>query len=275
MAETSITPVDLDRIAELMRRESGVVLDQSKAYLLESRLQPVLRLLGLQDYASLWRAASGTDARARFLLVDALSTHETSFFRDSKPFDLLRHKLIPDMLANDPRRSVRIWSAACSSGQEAYSIAISLKEILFDLTEYHVQVIGTDISDGSVGLASKGEYSSFEVNRGLTPDHLRKHFDDLGNGRFKIKDELRSVASFRRSNLLQMDLMLGRFDIIFCRNVAIYFGKEDRDRLFLRLSQSLNPGGALIVGSTESLLDIPHLYRRNEFHGAVYYEPVR
>ncbi len=257
---------------------SGISLDQTKTYLFETRLDPLLEEEGLASYAELYhKARSDSRKTLEARIINAISTNETLFFRDKGPFEVLQHKVLPDLIDARSAKSsgltttsIRIWSAACSTGQEIYSIAIILKELLPDMSKYNIRLFGTDISDAAVAQASRGEYGKFEIERGLPPDKLRKYFFSNGGG-WSIKEEIRALATFRKLNLMLPFRALGKFDIIFCRNVAIYFNPEDRKNLFDRIADSLEPDGVLIIGSTESLTGIcprfePHRHIRSIFY---------
>ena len=237
---------------------SGIFLDDSKGYLVETRLSGLMREVGVAGFSELYyKAKSDLTNALRRKIVDAITTNETSFFRDSAPFDLLRHKLIPELVDRRKKAGlrlvpIRIWSAACSTGQEAYSTGIVLKELLVDINNYDVRIVGTDISDKAVAQASHGYFSRMELERGMPGDKVSRYFVPNGD-RWKIRDDIRGMASFRTMNLLQPFSFPAPFDIIFCRNVAIYFTEPDKIRLFQNLGRSLARDGALIIGSTESL----------------------
>lgn len=253
----------------------GIHLDDSKRYLLETRLGGLISEMGLSSFSELiQKAKADSTARLRTKIIEAITTNETSFFRDSAPFDLLRHKLIPDLVDRRSRSGsripLRIWSAACSTGQEAYSTGIVLKELLGDLTRYDIRILGTDISNRVVAQASYGEYNRMDLERGLPQEALRRHFVQHGE-RWRIRDEIRAMASFRTMNLLEPFSFPFSFDIIFCRNVAIYFADSDRTRLFRNLARYLTKDGFLIVGATESISGLcpelePKRYLRTVFY---------
>jgi chemotaxis protein methyltransferase CheR len=257
----------------------GVTLDGTKMYLVEHRLSPLLAETGSSTFSELYfkaKAEVGTKLRRR--IIDAITTRETSFFRDTSPFDLLRHKIIPEIVDIKTRLGrrplpIRIWSAACSSGQEIYSVAIVLKELLGDLTGYNIQLVGTDISDDAVAKASYGVYAALEIERGLGSDKTARYFQPY-NGGFKLRDDLRSLATFRSMNLLEPFPPMQKFDIIFCRNVAIYFNEPDKRKLFDRLGSMLEPHGSLIVGSTESLTGLCPQFEAKRHLRSVYYQLV-
>ena len=255
----------------------GVFLDETKGYLLETRLGGLVRETGAGSFSELYyRAKSDLTHVLRRKIVDAITTNETSFFRDTAPFDLLRHKLIPELV--DRRRRlggrvvpIRIWSAACSTGQEAYSTAIVLRELLGDLGAYDIRILGTDISDKAVAHASYACYSKLELDRGMSADKIAKHFI-LAGDRWKVRDELRALASFRTMNLLEPTSFPVPFDIIFCRNIAIYFTEPNKIRLFRNIGRALARDGALIIGSTESLSGLCPEFESKRHLRSVFYQ---
>ena len=257
-----IQPGELKIIAKYIHDISGIFLDQSKSYLFETRLGSIAEELGCKSYEELYSQAKRDASRKiERKIVDAISTNETLFFRDKGPFELLQHKILPEMIdARTPsspalKTNIRIWSAASSTGQELYSIAITIKELIRDLSPYSIKLLGTDISDMAVSQASYGKYNKFEIERGLDRRFLQKYFTLFGDS-WKIKDEIRAMVNFRKFNLMQPFASLGKFDIIFCRNVAIYFTLEDRKKLFNRIADSLADDGFLVIGSTESLTGV-------------------
>jgi len=257
-----ITPEEIKVITKYIHDISGIHLDASKKYLLETRLSTIAEEHGCSNYMELYQKAKKDPRKViEKAIIDAISTNETLFFRDNGPFELLRHKILPELIdARTPRSSlmktpIRIWSAAASTGQELYSIAIVIKELLGDTSKYSIKLLGTDISDSAVRQASMGKYNKFEIERGLPRDKLTKYFTMVG-GYWKIKDEIRAMVTFRKLNLMLPFTGLGKFDVIFCRNVAIYFTLEDRKKLFNKIADVLEPDGYLIIGSTESLTGI-------------------
>jgi chemotaxis protein methyltransferase CheR len=275
----TLLPEEFAVYAKLIRDLTGIALEPGKAYLIETRLEPMLRELGLNGYSDLFyriRAdQSGVLARK---VIDRITTQETSFFRDSAPFEMLKFKIIPDLvdarkkaLPPGARIPLRIWSAACSTGQEVYSILISLREVLGDLSKYSIRLTATDISDSAIAKASRGYYLPGEIVRGMPPDLLARYFTQEDGG-YKIRDELRAFASFKRLNLFDDFSALGRFDVVFCRNVAIYFTDEDKRKLFGRIEAVLERDGALVVGSTESLLGSTQGLEAKRHLRSVYYQ---
>ncbi len=267
---------ELTKIAAYVKDLTGIVLDQSKAYLIESRLGPIAEELGCSSYLELYNKARGDmSKRIQNRIIDAITTNETFFFRDNSPFELLRYKVLPDTfdrLSESGRRDLKIWSAACSTGQEVYSIAIILKELLGrDFSQWRIKMLGTDISDAAIAQASYGRYNRTEISRGLTQAQLQKYFNPDGTY-WRIKDEIRIMAAFQRQNLLQPFIGMPKFDIILCRNVAIYFSPDNRKVLFNRIADQLNPNGILIIGASESLLGISDRFERKNYLRSVFYQ---
>lgn len=267
-----LTDSELIHLAEHIKSETGIALDSSKRYLFESRLGPLLHEFNLRGFGDLLRIVTGNShSSENRALVGAITTNETYFFRDEHPFDLFKNKLIPDLLGENQSASVRIASAACSSGQEAYSLAMVLKEILFDLTKFNVQIKAFDVSDDIIAVASRAQYSKFEVQRGLSDDKIQRYFDCI-EGRYHLKQELRSIVSFARQNVLKCNGQMGKFHIIFCRNVVNYFSAQDRALLFVNLADMLLPKGVLVIGATEFLKDSEGHFEKKIERGSVYYE---
>ncbi len=269
-----LQPAERALVSQYVYSISGIALDDSKAYLIEGRLSAVAEQSGCGTFGALIsRARSDPSRGIERRIIDAITTNETLFFRDTAPFDLLRHKIVPELIDRRRRTGasrIRIWSAACSTGQELYSIAILLKELLGDTDRYGVRLLGTDISDDAVARASKGIFSQLEVSRGLPPDMRGKYFSPR-DGNWQIRDEVRAMASFRRLNLMHDFSSLGKFDIVLCRNVAIYFNESDRRTLFGRLERSMEPDSYLMIGAMESLAGMPRFESKRHLR-SVYYQ---
>lgn len=273
-----ITEQEFAAFSQYIHEMTGIVIPREKTYLLESRMQPILAEHGFGSFTELYRAARAE--RRRILakeIIDAITTNETFFFRDNKPFELLRNKILPDIIDRRRRSGatgripLRIWSAACSSGQEVYSIAMTLSELL-PVREYDIRILGTDISSKALAVASYGQYNAFEVQRGL-PDTLRhKYFLPGAGGGLRVRDELRGMARFEKINLLQPLALQERFDVIFCRNVAIYFSRPDKAKLFNNLGRMLQPDGALILGGSETLTGMDTGFVSRNYLQAIYYQ---
>jgi chemotaxis protein methyltransferase CheR len=276
---TKVTTDDIKAITKYISDISGIDLDDNKAYLIENRLDSLLKEYGCSSYKELCsKARIDFNKTIENKVIDAISTNETLFFRDTEPFDVLQHKILPDLIDRRTEKSsgllpipIRIWSAACSTGQEVYSIAIVLKELLPDMTKYNIKLFGTDISDSAIGQASYGTYNKFEIERGLPKEKLQKYFNPNG-GNWKIKDDIRAMVLFAKQNILKPFMGFGKLDIIFCRNVAIYFNLEDRKKLFANIASVLEPDGYLIIGSTESLTGVCPIFEPKRYLRTIYYQ---
>jgi chemotaxis protein methyltransferase CheR len=271
-----LTPADQRTLSQYVSSISGIHLDDTKGYLIENRLSRLALDLGCANFGDLARKAQADGAgRVKGKIIDAITTGETLFFRDMAPFDLLRHKLLPELFDHltrtNQRRPVRIWSAASSTGQEAYSIAILWRELLGPAPRLELRLVGTDISDQAVARATSGTYSAHEVTRGMSEPMLAKYLVRQGD-QYQVRPDIRQMATFRTFNLLNDFAGLGRFDIIFCRNVAIYFPDAVKTSLFTRLGRQLETGGSLIIGAMESLASVCPQFISKRHLRAVYYQ---
>ena len=269
---------EFEIVAKFIKEISGISLEKNKTYLIESRLSDLAVQEKCKTFSDLFFKAKFNKVLQN-KIIDGISTNETSFFRDRTPFDALRYKILPDII--DAKKgvnsrftpSLRIWSAACSTGQEPYSLAMSLIEMIPDIhTKWNVNILATDISDEVLKKASMGTFSEFEVKRGLPPNYRHKYFAG-NNGLWKIKDNVRSLIRFQKVNLLAPFRGLGKFDMIFCRNVAIYFDVPTKRKLFDRMHEIINNYGCLIIGSTETLLGVSDKFVSKNYLRAVYYQP--
>ncbi len=272
MPISAATPAELRDLAAYLSAASGIELDESKQYLFEARLRKLIDEQGCNSLAGLLdRARRDAAGKLRVALIDAISTNETYFFREPQQFALLTHKILPDHFETHNPRRCRIWCAATSTGQELYSVAIAMKEMLGSLNKFDIQILGTDISSTVLERASRGIYTPLEVSRGLSTDRLQRFFVPNGE-RWVISDELRGLACFRRLNLLEPAQDLGPFDIVLCRNLAIYFSPANRIKLFSNLASRLRRGGTLLVSMTENLGPKSAPFVRREHRGVAYYE---
>jgi chemotaxis protein methyltransferase CheR len=251
-------PQDFEFLSALLRKQSGLVLTEDKAYLVESRLLPVARKHGLAGLEALIEALRLAPANSPLVyeVTDAMTTNESFFFRDIKPFDQFRKFVLPQLLASrQPGRPIRVWSAACSSGQEPYSLAIILREEGAKLAGRRVEIVATDISREMLEKCKAGLYSQFEVQRGLPVQYLVKYFAQMGD-KWRIDASLRELIQFREFNLLHDPSALGTFDVVFCRNVLIYFDNDTKRVVLERVSRLLAPDGFLYLGGAETVLGI-------------------
>ena len=273
-----MTPLDYEYLRKLLRDRSGLDLSADKQYLVESRLIPLARKTGLAGIGDLVQKMKGGAEALTMDVIEAMTTNETFFFRDKIPFDHLRETVIPELLqARASRKSLRIWCAASSTGQEPYSIAMCLKEMAPQLAGWRVEIVATDLSLGVLEKARSGLFSQFEVQRGLPIQLLVKHFRQIGE-LWQINADIRAMVQHRQLNLMQDFSHLGCFDVIFCRNVLIYFDQDTKLGVFNRLAKSLEADGVLALGAAESVVGItdafkPYperrgLYRPNPARGA-------
>ena len=245
---------DYHFLADLLARHSGIFLGEGKDYLLESRLSRIVEQFGLPGLPALvQRLRLGTDAALLKETVEAMTTQETLFFRDTTPFKALRETIVPSLapVRRAQGRRLRIWSAACSTGQEPYSVAMLLTTLLPPLGSADVEIVATDYSPKAVARAQEGLYSQFEVQRGLPVNLLVRFFTQTPAG-FRIAESLRRWVSFQEHNLLLSAAFLGQFDVILCRNVLIYFDRPVKQTVFERLTQALAPDGYLLLGAAET-----------------------
>ncbi len=278
MTRVKITPGEFETLKKYIFDVSGIALAYGKEYLIETRLKPLLIEYNCLNYMGIYsKAKADIKKTIERKIIDAISTNETYFFRDKAPFELLQFKIIPDMIDAKSKRggpfkpNIRIWSSASSTGQEIYSISMILNELGIKHPSFAVQLLATDISDAAIFQASRGRYNKFEVTRGLAPEKLNKYFSKIDE-QWIISDEIRSTVSFNQINLMKPFTSLGKFDIIFCRNVAIYFTVEDRINLFNRLAESLNDDGYLIIGSTESLAGDSQIFEPKRYLNSTFYQ---
>jgi chemotaxis protein methyltransferase CheR len=253
--------LDFEYLRKLLKDCSGLDLSADKQYLVESRLVPLARKAGLTGIADLVQKVKGGSDALTADVVEAMTTNETFFFRDKVPFDHLRGCVIPELMqARAARRSLRIWCAASSTGQEPYSIAMVLKEFATQLAGWRVEIVATDISLGVLEKARAGIFSQFEVQRGLPIQLLVKHFRQVGE-LWQINADIRGMVQHRHLNLMQDFSHLGTFDVIFCRNVLIYFDQDTKIGMFNRLARALEPDGVLALGAAESVVGITEAFK--------------
>ncbi|QBL09920.1 protein-glutamate O-methyltransferase CheR [Rheinheimera sp. D18] len=240
---------------DFLEQQCGIVLGENKQYLVKSRLAPLMQRFGVASLSELVsKTLSPFERQLRSAVIDAMTTNETLWFRDTYPYELLKNQIFPEM--EKTSRSIKIWSAASSSGQEPYSIAMTALEyqqIKPGAFSLGVHILGTDISNTMLEHCQRGEYDGLALSRGLSPERRSKFFEDSGKGMMRVKDPVRKNVSFRHLNLLDSYTLLGKFDIIFCRNVLIYFSADLKAKIIRQFAQSLNPRGYLLLGASESL----------------------
>jgi chemotaxis protein methyltransferase CheR len=257
-----VTPNDYDFVRKLVRERSGLVLTADKQYLVESRLLPVARKAGFTTLSDLVARLHGPNAQTLAVdVVEAMMTNETFFFRDRQPFQHFRDTIIPTLIASRASaRRIRIWCAAASTGQEPYSLAMCLKELAPLVSGWRIDVLATDLSNGVLEKAKAGIYSQFEVQRGLPIQLLIKYFTQVGEN-WQIAPDIRAMVQFRPFNLLNDFAGFGMFDVVFCRNVLIYFDQQTKVGLLERMSRAIERDGYLILGAAETVVGLTESFK--------------
>ncbi|QQD25492.1 methyltransferase [Venatoribacter cucullus] len=266
-----MTADEYNRFRLMLEKNSGIMLGQGKEYLVTSRLR---RLMERESINSITELMSAME-RSRSLqetVIDAMTTNETLWFRDEHPYRIFREKLLPEIAAQ--RRPLKIWSAACSTGQEPYSLSMEIEEYKKRNPGQLMageRILATDISPSSLAAAKEGVYQQLAIRRGMNDIHLKNYFDEDSDGRWRIRQNVRGRVEFRIQNLQQSFAMLGKFDIIFCRNVLIYFSAELKTDILRRMHASLNPGGYLMLGASEALNNLSDYYEMVQCHPGIVY----
>ena len=255
-------PQDFEYLSNLLKRRSGLSLTPDKVYLLESRLTPLARRSGLEGLEALVAELRRTNSESLMREVtEAMTTNESFFFRDNTPFNLFRDQVLPVLRQRRAAtKKVRIWCAACSNGQEPYSLAFILDQQRHQWADWKIEILGTDIAQGVLEKARKGVYSQFEVQRGLPISLLMKYFNQEGEA-WQLSSEIRQMVTFKETNLLKDFSHLGKFDAVFCRNVLIYFDHPTKANVLERIRQSMPPDGALFLGAAETVLGVTDRFR--------------
>ncbi len=254
MSEKQISPQEYEDFRRYLEDASGIVLGDNKHHLVTSRLSRLMHGFEIDNFAALLHRLK-TEQRSTLheRVVDAMTTHETLWFRDSYPFEVLKHELLPE-ISSRKAQQLRIWSAASSSGQEAYSISMTIQEYLSSMPgalPSNIQIVGTDISASMLRDANEAIYDNMSLSHGISEERKRRFFTPLGE-MWQVRPEIRERVSFHEFNLLNNFSTLQHFDIIFCRNVLIYFSSEIKSDILNRMAKCLNPGGYLFLGGSES-----------------------
>lgn len=268
---------DIHGIMDVIEQLCGIQVDSRKLYLLEHRFGELMRESSFSSYAELARSARD-DRNLQLQIVERITTRETLFFRDGSPFQALQYKLLPELIdarmaTSNPRR-LRLWSAARSSGQEPYSLAIMLREMLPDVDQWDIQILASDISSTAIAQARQGVYSEHEISRGLSPAQLNRYFQKEG-GRWRAQDKLRSMIRFEERNFLQPFTNVGLFDVVLCRNLAIYFSDSNRRDLFDRIAEQMVDDGLLFIGAQEYHADMTQRFLVEQHCRATVYRPKK
>lgn len=271
-----VTLEDYERFRLFLEQSSGISLGDNKHYLVSSRLRRLLDEQAISSVGQLVeRLNSGQDRGLRERVIDAMTTNETFWFRDGYPFEIFKQVILPE-LALQQKRTLRIWSAACSSGQEPYSLSMALQEYLWSkpgsLTQ-GVEILATDISASMLKEAQLGIYDAASLARGLSSERQQRFFTPLGKGMWRVKNEIRARIQFKEWNLKQSFSALGKFDVIFCRNVLIYFSNDLKQDILQRCAAALQPHGYLVLGSSESVAGCANLFDMVRIEPGVVYRP--
>lgn len=264
-----MTPDSFEFLAHLVRERSGLVVADDKTYLLESRLHPLARTEGMETLDELvakLRAPGSESLREQ--VTEAMTTNESFFFRDKKPFDAFNDVILPHLLKTR-QKSLRIWCAAASTGQEPYTLAICLKEAAAKFAGWRQEIVGTDLSTDVLRKAKLGRYTQFEVQRGMPIQLLVKYFTQIGQD-WEISSDIRSMVSYRKLNLLDDFTMLGTFDVVFCRNVLIYFDQETKKEILERIAKRMPKDGFLVLGAAETVIGITDAFEPLTGHRGLY-----
>ena len=270
----SLSTQDIDFLRVLVAEQSGNVVAERQAYLLEQRLTPIATSSGLENVSSLVQELRRTpNTRLKSKVAEAVTVNETSFFRDNHPFEALRTQIIPELIEKrSTTKTLSIWCAACSSGQEPYSIAMMLKEHFPVLNDWRVNILATDISEEMLTKSRNGEFSQLEVNRGLPAKKLVYFFERKGT-QWIAKRELRLMIRHQRLNLAKNWPYLGEFDIVFMRNVLIYFDQPSKQEIICKANRVLRKDGYFFLGSSETTIGLNIPFNREIVDETVCYRP--
>ncbi len=262
---------------QYLEKSTGITLGANKAYLVTNRLSSLLKTYGIKTLAeAMQRMQKGNDNRLKLEIVDAMTTNETSWFRDQYPFEYLHDNLLPQ-LSGKRMNTPKIWSAACSYGHEAYSMSMVIEEYQVKnpgAFPMGVQIVATDISNRVLKSAGAGEYDQLSMSRGLSVERMQKYFTLTGDDTYKISDKIRQRVRFQYLNLLDSYATLGKFDIIFCRNVLIYFSNENKSLIMDKFAQALNEGGILVLGASENVTNYSDAFEMIKCPRGVVYRRV-
>nr|WP_225778707.1 protein-glutamate O-methyltransferase CheR [Pseudomonas sp. Marseille-Q3773] len=268
--------LDFEQFRVFLEKACGILLGDNKQYLVSSRLNKLMEQQGIKNLGELvQRIQAQPRGGLREQVVDAMTTNETLWFRDTYPFEVLKNKVIPEFIRNNPGQRLRMWSAACSSGQEPYSISMAIDEFErsnLGQLKMGAQIVATDLSGSMLTNCKTGEYDSLAIARGLSQERLQRYFDTKGPGRWAVKPAIRSRVEFRSFNLLDSYASLGKFDVVFCRNVLIYFSAQVKKDILLRIHSTLKPGGYLFLGASEALNGLPDHYQMVQCSPGIIYQ---
>ncbi|WP_305370232.1 CheR family methyltransferase [Photobacterium leiognathi] len=273
MTAVTVNDQEYREFCRFLETQCGIVLGDSKQYLVRSRLSPLVNRFSLSSLSELLQnVIAGRNRELRIAAVDAMTTNETLWFRDGYPFTVLAEKILPELAAK--KRPIKIWSAASSSGQEPYSMAMTVLETQAKRPGFlpSIQITATDISQTMLETCRAGVYDNLALSRGLSPERRRMFFEDNGDGKMKVNAKVKQMVNFRPQNLKDSYALLGKFDVIFCRNVLIYFSPEMKAKVLNQLAASLNPGGYLFLGASESLTGLTEQFEMIRCNPGIIYK---
>jgi len=259
---------------DLVKKEAGIHLEKGKEYLVQARLDDVSKSIGCSSFTDFYRRVKfNSTPQLTDKIIEAITTPETCFFRDASPFEALKSHILPEIYEKKKSvKSLRIWGAASSTGQEAYSIAMILQDMKEMFDGWYIHIMSTDISNRVLNIAKAGKYSQFEISRGMPINLLSKYFKKEKDGSWIVDEKIKRMVEFRKFNLFDSYANFGMFDIIFCRNVLIYFTTEDKKGILERMAQNLDKRGHLVLGSTETIFGITDKFTKRTFGKFVSYQ---
>lgn len=273
MSNKTLSDNDYNVFCDFLEQQCGIVLGTNKQYLVKSRLSPLMTRFEIESITDLVnKTMRQSERQLRAAVIDAMTTNETLWFRDIYPYELLKDKLLPEL---DKGKPLKIWSAASSSGQEPYSIAMTIQEYKNQVSvnsRSMFSIVGTDISNTMLDICKNGEYDALALSRGLSAERKTKFFTDSGHGMMKINADVQRVVNFRHLNLLDSYNLLGKFDIIFCRNVLIYFSADIKSQIINKFAQQLNPNGYLVLGASESMSGLSDAFNMIRCNPGIIYQ---
>jgi chemotaxis protein methyltransferase CheR len=273
----TITDSDFELFSRFLEETSGILLAKHKQYLVQSRLGKIVKeqnCLSLKDL--IVRLESPAAKKLREQVIDAMTTNETLWFRDVHPFDILRDRILPELLEKSAGSKLRIWSAACSTGQEPYSISMTFDEFRKKTPgkSFSEEIVATDISTQVLAQAKRGEYEMLAIGRGLSQERLTQHFTETASGGWAVKPDIKARVRYQSINLLGQYSAMGKFDVIFCRNVLIYFSSEKKTEILTKMHGVLKPGGFLILGASEFLSGLSDKYQMIHCRPGIIYQAI-
>lgn len=268
--------LDFEQFRVFLEKTCGILLGNNKQYLVSSRLNKLMEQQGIKTLGDLVRTIQAQPRSGlREQVVDAMTTNETLWFRDTYPFEVLKSRVLPEMLKSGSGQRLRIWSAACSSGQEPYSLSMAIDEYERanpSQPKTGIQIVATELSGAMLAACKTAEYDSLAIARGLSTERLQRYFDLKAPGRWAVKPAIRTRVEFKVQNLLDSYAALGKFDIVFCRNVLIYFSADVKRDILKRIHATLRPGGYLFLGASEALNGLPELYQMVQCSPGIIYK---